>query len=239
MDRNPFHPTVDDLPPSLPIFPLPGALVLPDTELPLNVFEPRYVAMILDALKGHRLIGMIQPRNEDGQDAPSGPVWTMPDPAAASDPQSDPPVYSVGAAGRITSFSETADGRLLINLYGVSRFRIREHLPNVRGYRRVSVNWSEFASDLEPPQVNQIDRSQLSGLLRAYFEQQGLKADWDTIEKTDLPLLVNTLTMVCPFPANEKQALLEAATVDDRAQMMQTLMEMALCGDGQDDSPAH
>jgi uncharacterized protein len=222
MSRNAFHPTADSLPPTLPIFPLPGALVLPDTHLPLNIFEPRYVNMTLDALKGHRMIGMIQPSDE-----------------SAVGPPGEPPVYTVGAAGRITSFSETEDGRLLINLYGVARFRVREQLPNVRGYRRVVVDWSEFLSDLQPVPACRADREPLQSLLRAYFDLHGLKADWQTIEKTPLSLLVNTLTMVCPFPSNEKQALLEADTVDARAAMMSTLMEMALRDIGQGDKPAN
>jgi len=222
MSRNVFHPTADDLPPTLPIFPLPGALVLPDTHLPLNIFEPRYINMTLDALHGHRLIGMIQPA-----DAPNGGG------------ESEPPVYAVGAAGRITSFSETDDGRLLINLYGVARFRVREQLPNLRGYRRVAVDWSEFLTDLKPPPDCRADREPLQDLLRAYFQLHGLKADWSTIEKTPLSLLINTLTMVCPFPTNEKQALLEAGTIDDRAAMMSTLMEMALRDVGHADKPAH
>lgn len=220
MSRNAFHPTAKSLPQTLPIFPLPGALVLPDTHLPLNIFEPRYVNMTLDALKEHRLIGMIQPAEGE---------------AAAG----EPPVYSVGAAGRITSFSETDDGRLLINLYGVARFRVRAQLPTVRGYRRVQVDWSEFLSDLDPAPDCRADRKPLQSLLKQYFELHGLKADWQTIEKTPLSMLVNTLTMVCPFPANEKQALLEAGTVDARAEMMSTLMEMALRGAGREDNAAH
>jgi len=184
MSRNAFHPTAESLPDTLPIFPLPGALVLPDTRLPLNIFEPRYINMTLDALKEpHRLIGMIQPT--EGADL-NGP--------------DEPPVYSVGAAGRITSFSETEDGRLLINLYGVARFRVRAQLPTVRGYRRVQVDWSEFLSDLDPDPTCNAEREPLQSLLRAYFDLHGLKADWQTIERTPLSLLVNTLTMVCPFP---------------------------------------
>ncbi len=220
MSRNAFHPAAEDLPPTLPIFPLPGALVLPDTHLPLNIFEPRYINMTLDALRGHRLIGMIQP-------------------ADSGEKPGEPPVYEVGAAGRITSFSETEDGRLLINLYGVARFRVRDQLPNLHGYRRVAVDWSEFLADLDPPPDCNAEREPLQDLLRAYFDLHGLKADWSTIEKTPLSQLINTLTMVCPFPSNEKQALLEAGTIDDRAAMMSTLMEMALRDTGQGDKPAH
>lgn len=220
MTRSPFHPTADQLPPALPIFPLPGALVLPDTQLPLNIFEPRYINMTLDALKGHRLIGMIQPNEAEGDD-------------------SEPKVYAVGSAGRITSFSETDDGRLLISLYGVARFRIREALPNVRGYRRVAVDWSDYLADLDPPPDCAADRETLLALLRSYFDHRGLKADWDAIEKSTLTALVNTLTMVCPFHDNEKQALLEAPTVDDRAAMLQTVLQMSVNGDDQGDKPAH
>lgn len=222
MNRSPFHPTADQLPPALPIFPLPGALVLPDTQLPLNIFEPRYINMTLDALKGHRLIGMVQP-NEGAND----------------DADDEPRVYAVGGAGRITSFSETEDGRLLISLYGVARFRIREALPNVRGYRRVAVDWSDYLADLDEMPECKADRAALLDQLRAYFERQGLKADWDAIEKSELGALVNTLTMVCPFHDNEKQALLEAHTIDDRAAMLLTVLQMAVSGDDQGDKPAH
>ncbi|MEZ5666907.1 MAG: LON peptidase substrate-binding domain-containing protein [Alphaproteobacteria bacterium] len=220
MSRNRFHPTAEALPATLPVFPLPGALVLPDTHLPLNVFEPRYLAMTLDALRTDRLIGMVQPKAETGADGA-------------------PALYDVGTAGRIVSFQETDDGRLLITLFGVARFRIAEELATVRGYRRVVADWTPFLADLEPPGPCSVERDSLLARLRRYFDLHGLKADWDTIDRTALPLLVNTLAVVCPFPVNEKQALVEAQTIDDRAQTMNALIDMALHAPDEGDKPAH
>src|SRR5712671_1633001 len=150
------------LPTILPIFPLTGVLLLPRGRLPLNIFEPRYLAMTRDALAGERLIGMVQP----------------------SDPQAagrNPPVYPTGCAGRITSFSETEDGRFLITLTGTSRFRIRDELPLLEGYRRVVPDWREFARDVEGDEEPRFDRERLMRGLRAYFQQHQISADWDAI----------------------------------------------------------
>src|SRR5207249_6162975 len=150
------------LPLILPIFPLTGVLLLPRGRLPLNIFEPRYLAMTRDALAGERLIGMVQPS----------------DPRVAG---GNPPVYPRGCAGRITSFSETDDGRFLITLTGISRFRIREELPLLEGYRRVVPEWAEFASDLEDGPEPAFDRQRLLRGLRGYFQQHQISADWDAI----------------------------------------------------------
>src|SRR5205085_4090179 len=143
----------------LPIFPLTGVLLLPRGRLPLNIFEPRYLAMTRDALAGERLIGMVQPT----------------DPGASG---SNPPVYPTGCAGRITSFSETEDGRFLITLTGASRFRIREELPLLEGYRRVVPDWHEFIRDVEGEEALEFDRERLLRGLRGYFEQHQISADW-------------------------------------------------------------
>jgi Lon protease-like protein len=196
------------LPDTLPIFPLPGVLLLPRGRLPLNIFEPRYLAMTEDALGGARLIGMIQP----------------------SDPAADnrhPALYSTGCAGRITSFAETDDGRYLITLTGVSRFRIREELQLSRGYRVVVPEWREFAADLDREAAPGFDRDRLVTALQGYFAQHQLKADWDAIRAAPPEEIVTSLAMMCPFDASEKQALLDAANFADRAQLLTAIIEMA------------
>ena len=197
------------LPPILPIFPLAGVLLLPRGRLPLNIFEPRYLAMTRDALGGERLIGMVQPT----------------DPRVVGD---NPPVYPTGCAGRITSFSETDDGRFLIVLTGVSRFRIREELPLSQGYRRVVPEWGEFARDLESEAQSGVDRDRLLRGLRTYFQQHKIEADWDAITSVPDERLVTSIAMVCPFEPNEKQALLEASALDERASLLTTIIEMAV-----------
>jgi len=209
MSPNPFDPTFDQLPENLPIFPLAGVLLLPRGKLPLNVFEPRYLAMTDDALSGNRMIGMIQP----------------------SDPHSRasvPPVYATGCAGRITSFSETDDGRYLITLTGVCRFEVVRELPIVRGYRRVAASWERFASDLGEPGPAMFDRGRLVEGLRSYFKLHGISANWEAIESTPDDRLVTSLSMICPFEPSEKQALLEAKSLSERAGMMVAMIEMAV-----------
>jgi hypothetical protein len=191
----------------IPIFPLTGVLLLPRGRLPLNIFEPRYLAMTRDALGGERLVGMIQP----------------------SDPHEGgmhPAVYPIGCAGRITSFSETDDGRYLITLTGVSRFRIREELPLLSGYRRVVPEWGAFGGDLEPAEPG-FDRDRLIRELKSYFTQRQIDADWSLIDKAPAEHLVSSIAMLCPFAPSEKQALLEAADLDARAELLTALVEMA------------
>ncbi|HEX3862490.1 MAG TPA: LON peptidase substrate-binding domain-containing protein [Stellaceae bacterium] len=201
-------PSSGALPEILPIFPLTGVLLLPRARLPLNIFEPRYLAMTRDALAGERLIGMVQPS----------------DPAAGG---MNPPVYPVGCAGRMTAFSETDDGRYLITLTGLSRFRIREELPLLSGYRRVTADWEPFARDRDQSAAAGFDRSGLIAGLRHYFEQRNVSVDWQAIEKAPSEYLVNSIAMACPFAPNEKQALLEAADLDQRAALLTALVEMA------------
>ena len=196
------------LPSILPIFPLTGVLLLPRGRLPLNIFEPRYLAMTRDALAGERLIGMVQPS----------------DPQAAGD---NPPVYPTGCAGRITSFSETDDGRFLITLTGISRFHIREELPLLEGYRRVVPEWREFARDLAGDDEPSFDRERLLRGLRAYFQHHRIEADWDAITSVPGERLVTSIAMICPFEPSEKQALLEAPDLGERAQLLTAIVEMA------------
>jgi Lon protease-like protein len=210
---------IDDLPRTLPIFPLTGVLLLPRGRLPLNIFERRYIAMFDDALAGERMIGMIQP-SEPG----------------AGDPA--PPLFAVGCAGRITSFSETGDGRYLVTLDGVARFRITEELPLKRGYRTVKPDWSGFIGDLGEEEA-EIDRARLISLLQAYFRQQGISANWEAINQAPDERLLTSLAMICPFEPPEKQALLEASCLGERTRLMMTLLEIAIAGHGDGDRPVH
>jgi Lon protease-like protein len=201
------------LPQILPIFPLTGVLLLPRGRLPLNIFEPRYKAMIEDALGGERLVGMIQPNEPQRDNIGEGLL--------------NPPLYPVGCAGRLTQFSETDDGRYLVTLTGVSRFRIREELPLVSGYRRVVPDWRPFAHDREGPGEPGFDRERLIRGLKSYFAQRQISADWEAIGKAPGDYLVTSLAMACPFAPSEKQALLEAADPDERGRLLTTLVEMA------------
>src|SRR6516164_5405730 len=197
------------LPTTLPIFPLPGVLLLPRGRLPLRIFEPRYLAMTRAALAGERLIGMVQPNDPVVSDA-------------------TPPVYPIGCAGRITSFTETDDGLFLITLTGISRFRIREELPLLEGYRRVVPEWTDFARDLEADENFGFDRDRLIRGLKGFFQHHQISADWDAIASTPVDRLVTSIAMMCPFEPSEKQALLEASDLDDRARLLTAIVEMAV-----------
>ena len=197
------------LPAILPIFPLTGVLLLPRGRLPLNIFEPRYLAMTSDALAGDRVIGMVQPS----------------DPRASGD---NPPVYPTGCAGRITSFAETEDERFLITLTGTCRFRIRDELPLLEGYRRIVPEWSGFARDLDSEGEPAFDRERLMRGLKGYFQQHQISADWDAINSVPGERLVTSVAMVCPFEPSEKQALLEASDLNERARLLTAMVEMAL-----------
>lgn len=224
------------LPEVLPIFPLTGILLLPRGRLPLNIFEPRYLAMTRDALAGERLIGMIQP--SDASAAPVGmspPGMSLPLGAPGIAGMS-PPVYPVGCAGRLMQFSETDDGRYLITLTGVQRFRIREELPLISGYRRVVPDWQPFLRDRERPTEPRFDRERLLRGLKGYFAQRRIEADFDAIDKAPGEYLVTSLAMACPFAPSEKQALLEAADLDVRAELLTALVEMAAIEPASEDS---
>jgi Lon protease-like protein len=213
----PFHPRVDQLPAEFPVFPLTGALLLPRGKLPLNIFEPRYLAMTEDALAAGRMLAMIQP------DASRPPL------------QVGPSLFSVGCLGRLTSFSETDDGRYLITLLGLVRFAVLDELPMRRGYRRVRASFADYERDLQPPpdppQIG-VARDAVMTALRAYFTHRGFEANWDAIGRMPDDTLVTTLCMVCPFEPAEKQALLEAATDEDRCAILLTLLKMGAADDG-------
>ena len=208
-----------ELPGLLPIFPLAGVLLLPRGRLPLNIFEPRYLAMFDDALATNRMIGMVQPSDPDA-------------------PSPSPPLFPTGCAGRIVAFNETEDGRYLVTLAGLSRFRIAEELPLHRGYRRVTPDWNGFEHDFKE-EACAIDRARLIQLLQDYFRQQGLSANWETVEKTPDERLLTSLAMICPFAPCEKQALLEAGCLTDRARIMMALLEIATASSGEGDRPRH
>lgn len=199
-----------DLPRTIPVFPLPGALMLPRARLPLHLFEPRYLQMLDDTLKtSHRLIGMVQP-----YDAPGG---------------GEKKLHSIGCAGRLTQFSETEDGRYMITLAGASRFRIQQEVTGFAPYRRCDVSWDGFGADLGPAEEDKgFEREGFLDLLSRYFEALALSTDWDSLKEADDELLINSLSMLCPFEPEEKQALLEAPSLSTRRETIVTLLEFAL-----------
>lgn len=211
----------DDLPRVIPIFPLAGALLLPRSIMPLNIFEPRYLAMVRAALDGDGIIGMVQPLDPD-------------------DPRFEPPVYPVGCAGRLVEHKDLPDGRMLISLEGVCRFEIREELARTTPYRQVVAGYSRFADDCRA--VETLAAAQRQNLLRdlqRYLERRGLSADTEALCRAPDELLVNALAMICPFEASEKQALLEAPSLSDRARTMMTLMAFALAATDDGGNAAH
>ncbi len=204
-------PTQADLPSEFAIFPLSGALLLPHGRLPLNIFEPRYLALVDDSLAHGRMFGMIQP-NTHAPRAPNGPS-----------------LYQIGCLGRLSHFSETDDGRYLITLTGLSRFRVVEELPIRHGYRRVAADFSSFKSDLSPLGTKSgLQRAELLEALKPFFHMHQIDANWDAIERMPEPMLVTTLAMLCPFDNAEKQALLEAPTDADRAADLLALLRMSV-----------
>lgn len=224
MNRSMFTSSFEDLPAEIPVFPLSGALLLPGGHLPLNIFEPRYLAMVDAALKGDRIIGMVQPSEEDGSNTP-----------LQSQPPDRPQLYGTGCAGRINAFSETDDGRYLVTLAGVIRFGISSELDSEKGFRRVAANYQRFKEDLVAAQIS-INRDHLLETLRGYFSSQGIQGDWEAIGQTDDEHLVTSLAMICPFAASEKQLLLEAGNLQERADTLTKIMEMAIHQPGADKS---
>jgi Lon protease-like protein len=196
------------LPEELPIFPLTGAVLLPHARLPLNIFEPRYLAMVEDALGKGRLIGMIQP--------------------SVTEDVATPPLYSIGCAGRISSFNETDEGTLLIVLSGVCRFRIVEERQTTKLYRTIKPDWKSFIADLGENGEADIDREHLIDLLKIYLKKNSISVDWNVVKNAPNDVLVPIIVMICPLAPNEKQALLEAESFAARARMLMTLMEMAV-----------
>ena len=221
MPMNPQYRGPIDLPEVIPVFPLPGALLLPRGTMPLNIFEPRYIAMIDDALRdGHRLIGMIQP---------------VP---AHSGKGNKPSLYNIGCVGRITQLAESGDGRYLIELTGVSRFRIEEELDVKTPYRQCRVTFAPFADDFVARKgEDEVDRSALLDALRDFLKANQLNADWEGIDKAPNEALVNALAMMSPYGGAEKQALLEAPDLKTRAEVLVALTEIELAKKGTEDEP--
>ncbi|MGB7036395.1 MAG: LON peptidase substrate-binding domain-containing protein [Xanthobacteraceae bacterium] len=213
MPMNVTYKGPDALPEVIPVFPLPGALLLPRGQMPLNIFEPRYLAMIDDALHGtHRLIGMIQP-----------------DPAHPGPDESKPHLFRVGCVGRITQFAESGDGRYLIQLIGVARFRVSEEMPVATPYRQCWVSYRPFADDfIARKGEDEVDRKALLRALAAFLKANKLKADWDGIENAPNEALVNALAMMSPYDSAEKQALLEAPDLKTRAEILVAVTEIEL-----------
>ena len=214
LQGRPYRP---ELPSALPLFPLREAILLPRGRLPLNIFEPRYLAMTEHALAHGRLIGMVRPRHEDDV---------------------NPVLYEVGCAGRITSFMETDDGRYLITLSGLSRFRIETDDLTDEGFRMGRVDWGGFDIDRHPdPEENPALRESLLEHLMDYLDEVGLKADWESIEGASAETLINSVAMACPFAPDEKQAILEARSLYDRGETLIALMQMAIAEQRGDADP--
>ena len=211
MPMNAVYQSPSDLADVIPVFPLPGALLLPRGQMPLNIFEPRYVAMVDDALAGRRLIGMIQP-----------------DPAHRK-LDVNPKLYRIGCVGRLTQFGETGDGRYLIELTGIARFTILDEPTVTTPYRQCRVDYAPFADDFVARKGEEaVDRKALLAALAAFLKANDLKADWDGIENAPNEALVNALAMMSPYPAAEKQALLEAPDLKTRAEILVAVTEIEL-----------
>ncbi|MCU4178750.1 LON peptidase substrate-binding domain-containing protein [Bosea sp. BH3] len=215
MGMNAVYEGAGDCPEVVPLFPLSGALLLPRGQMPLNVFEPRYLAMVDDALKAGRVIGMIQPEPETGR-------------------QSEiPPLLKVGCLGRITQFAETGDGRYIVTLTGISRFRLLDELSVTTAYRQAKVDYSEFAGDFVARiGEEEVDRKGLLKALRSFAKANELKIDWKGVNEAPNEALVNALSMMCPFGPREKQALLEARSLKDRAEVLVAITEIELARGG-------
>ena len=201
---------VGTLPDVIPVFPLSGVILLPRAHLPLNIFEPRYLAMVRDALAADSVIGMIQPRESSASAA-------------------EPPLFQVGCLGRIVEHEDTPDGRILLALEGLARFKIGEELARTTPYRKAQVSYDAFETDgaeasLASPDV----RESLIEALKKYLDLRGLQADWDALSIAPDERLINAMAMICPFEPGEKQALIEAGQLEERADLMIALMDFAL-----------
>jgi len=213
MPMNMAYRGPETVPAVIPVFPLPGALLLPRGQMPLNIFEPRYLAMVDDALRsGHRLIGMIQP-----------------DPAHPGADPEKPHLFHVGCVGRMTQFAESGDGRYLIQLTGVARFRIEEELSVTTLYRQCKVTYQPYIDDFTPRMgEDEVDRESLLRALTSFLKANNLKADWEGIENAPNEALVNALAMMSPYDAAEKQAMLEAPDLKTRAEILVAVTEIEL-----------
>jgi len=191
------------------VFPLSGALLLPRARLPLNIFEPRYLAMIDAAMDGHRLIGMIQPRD------------------ATEERAAKPALVGVGCVGRIVEYSETEDGRYVITLLGLARFRQRAEREEGMPFRQIETDYTPYAADMSVMPDPELPRDRLLAALKPYLAERDLKTDWTSLEEAPPEMLVNALAMICPFDPGEKQALLESPGLKERAETLTALIEIA------------
>ena len=218
MGMNAVYKGPADCPDLIPVFPLSGALLLPRGQMPLNIFEPRYLAMIDDALKANRVIGMIQPEPE-------------------TETAAVPKLYGVGCAGRLTQFAETGDGRYLITLVGIARFRVEEELATTTPYRQCRVSYEPFTADFLPRAgEEEVDRRGVLRTLSDFVKANDLKVDWRGVEQAPNEALVNALCMMSPFGSREKQALLEAPDLKTRAEAIIAITEIELAR-GEDSEP--
>ena len=215
MGMNAVYNGAEDCPLVIPVFPLTGALLLPRGQMPLNIFEPRYLAMIDDAIRSHRIVGIIQPEPESGRQS------------------SAPPLLHVGCIGRITQFAETGDDRYILTLTGISRFRLVEELSVTTPYRQARVSYEDFAIDFAARAgEDEVDRNGLLKALRAFAKANDLKIDWKGVNEAPNEALVNALAMMCPFGPREKQALLEAPDLRHRAEVLVAITEIVLARGG-------
>jgi Lon protease-like protein len=212
MSINRPYGSLSELPGEIPVFPLPGCLLLPRCDLPLNIFEPRYLEMIDAALRGARLVGMIQPRAETSGSAPE--------------------LFNIGCVGRLTKFAETGDGRYVVTLTGVCRFQTGRETTASTPYRTFAVAFDRFADDLENAQESSVDRDAVLRALRAYADRNEIGVDWKAISDVSSEALVNSLAMMSPFGSREKQAFLEAPTLAARAKALVATTEIELAGLG-------
>ena len=198
---------IEKLPAEVPIFPLSNFIIFPDTTVPLNIFEPRYIQMIDESMKSHRLIGMIQPKK-------TGTI-------------NKPDIYSIGCAGKITSFNETEDGRYLIVLSGVSRFKVLSEINTNKLYRICNVDFEMFKKDLDK-QTEELKFKDLELIfknLKSLFNKQGYIINWKDLEKQSFDQTINTLSMASPFSLEEKQILLEAPNIQDRKEKLEEILK--------------
>ncbi|MFC7292316.1 LON peptidase substrate-binding domain-containing protein [Hirschia litorea] len=210
----PIFRIAEDLPSIVPIFPLDGAIVFPRGNLPLNVFEPRYLNMVDDAMYSHRVIAMIQPVPSDTSDADGQSV--------------NPPLLQTGCLGRINSYSETDDGRYLLNLRGLCRFTLIEEEASSRPYRTAKVSYENFADDMKPVSSKEpdIEREKLTKALKTYLSTNAIQTDWDAVADAPMETLINALASGCPFSTMEKQMLLEFPTLQQRGDALISLLQM-------------
>ena len=213
--------SIESLPERFPVFPLKGTVLLPRGNLPLNIFEPRYLAMVRDAMQTDKIIGMIQPRDEE------------------ADEHGIPRLYTTGCAGHVTNFQETDDGRYLITLSGICRFDVTHELEVPTAYRQVHADFRRWYGDLQPDTPPASIKRELVGTLRGYFERHGIEADWKAIQNAPLSGLITSLAMICPFETTEKQALLEADTLERQARLLVALMQMAIAESSQGSPVIH